>query len=136
MPERIISSLSGRLPEPLLIIPSDTWNTFELSGAEDEFVNVLFVAVWSKNKERLFEINEEAECKTKKYMSITGMRGTGVKVPKTITQKYGIRPNHYLEVVLKSVRKGSETIEIFPKREVFEHFPKGFESVPEKENKT
>ncbi|MGC8557939.1 MAG: hypothetical protein ACP5NC_02965 [Nitrososphaeria archaeon] len=91
MPERIITTLTGGMPEPIMVIPSETWDTFELTGNDDEFVNVLFVAVWSKGKERLFEINEEAECRTKKYMAMVGIRGTGVKVPKAITQKYGIR---------------------------------------------
>jgi hypothetical protein len=117
------------MPEPIMIIPSDTWDTFELTGGDDEFVTVLFVSVWSKDREKLFDVNEEAECKTKKFMSMIGIRGTGVKVPKEITQKYGIRTSHYMEAVLKSVKKGGTSTDIFPKREVFEHYPAGFDSV-------
>ena len=40
MPERIIARLTvtGDMPEPILVIPSETWDTFELTGERGEFI--------------------------------------------------------------------------------------------------
>jgi hypothetical protein len=129
MPERIIEILTGELPEPILVIPYKTWRTFELTGGENEYILVEFVAAWNKNYEKLFSIGREVKCKTKKYTTMVGGLGTGVLVPKQITQEFGIRMNHYIETILKKVIKDGEEIEIFPRREVFEHYPIGFERV-------
>jgi hypothetical protein len=129
MPERIIGMLTGELPEPTLVIPYETWETFELTGEENEYILVEFIAAWSRDYEKLFSIGREAKCKTKKYITIVGSIGTGILVPKQIVQEFGIRMNHYIEAILKKVIKGKEEIEIFPKREVFEHYPAGFERI-------
>ena len=34
LPERIIAMITGELPEPTLVIPFETWQTFELTGEE------------------------------------------------------------------------------------------------------
>ncbi|MEX2704096.1 MAG: hypothetical protein Q6352_002360 [Candidatus Freyrarchaeum guaymaensis] len=110
-----------------MVIPRETWKTFELTGEENESILVEFVAAWSKDYEKLFSIGREVKCKTIKYTTLTRDIGTGILVPKQITQEFGIRMNHYLEAILKKVIKDEEEIEIFPKREVFEHYPVGFE---------
>jgi hypothetical protein len=129
MPERIIGMLTGELPEPILVIPYETWKTFELTGEENEYILVEFIAAWSKNYEKLFPIGREVKCKTIKYTTIIGRLGTGILVPKQITQEFGIRMDHYIEAILKKVIKDGKEIEIFPRREVFEHYPIGFERV-------
>ena len=56
-----------------------------------------------------------------------GGLGTGIIVSKEVTQRFEIRINHYLEVILKKVIRDGEEIDIFPKRDVFEHYSIGFE---------
>lgn len=128
MPERIVAMLTGDLPEPILVIPGQTWDTFELAGEENEFILMEFIAAY-KNTEKLFSIEKEAKCKTIKYTTWVGSRGTGVIIPKQITQEFGIRMDHYLEAILKKIIKKGQEIEIFPKRDVFEHYPLGFEKI-------
>lgn len=127
MPERVVAMLTGSMPEPILVIPRETWETFELTGKENEYILVEFVAAWSKDYEKLFSIGREVKCKTEKYTTMIGGLGTGIIVPKEVTQQFGIRMNHYLEVILKKVIRDGEEIDIFPEREVFEHYPIGFE---------
>lgn len=133
MTERMIVKLAGRLPEPIMVIPSETCDTFELQGEVDESVVCEFIAAWGENASKLFDIGREAECKTKKYgssvFSFFEKNNAGVIVPKAIIQEYGIRTNYYLEIVMKKVIAGEQTIEVFPKREVFEYYPAGFEKV-------
>lgn len=127
VPERIIALLTGVMPEPILPVPHETWKTLELTGDEDEFISVEFVTAWNRDHERLFRIGNEVICRTEKYTNMLNRWGTGVIIPKEITQKFGIRMNHYLEVILKKVTKKGQEIEIFPEREVFEHVPLGFQ---------
>ena len=130
MPERIIARLAaGKLPEPILVIPSETWDTFELTGERGEFIIAYFVAARSSidKREDTFSIKRESKCKTKKYIPLVGGKGTGILVPKEISQQFGLRMSHYLEVVLKKVIKNGREIDIFPGRDVFEHYPRGFQ---------
>jgi len=129
MPERIIAMLTGTLPEPILIIPFETWKTFELTGDDFETILTEIISAWNLNREKLFSIGEEIKCNTIKYTNMIGGLGTGIIVPKRITQQYGIRTSYYLEVVLKKVIRIEEELDIFPKREVFEHYPFGFEKI-------
>ena len=85
------------------------------------------VGAWSSNYEKLFSIEQEVKCKTIKYTTTIGTIGTGITIPKQITQQFGIRMNHYIEALLKKVIKDEETVDIFPERKVFEHYPIGFE---------
>lgn len=123
MPERTVQMLTGSMPEPILVIPSDTWDTFELNGAEGEFVIMAIKKALNSRGETIMEINETVKVPTHKYTNLVGGRGTGVIIPKNITQSYGIRLDHYLEVVLEKVEKVGKEIEVFPKRMVEEHFP-------------
>lgn len=131
MPERMIVRLASRLPEPVMIIPPETCDTFELQGNADESVSCEFIAAWDANASKLFDIDKEAECKTKKYGSSLSLfkKSAGVVVPKDLTQEYGIRSNYYLEIVMKKVTRGEQSIDVFAKREVFEYYPAGFEKV-------
>jgi hypothetical protein len=56
-------------------------------------------------------------------------KGTGIVIPKAIIQEYGIRMNYCLEIVMKKVLRGDQSVEVFPKREVFDYYPDGFEKV-------
>lgn len=134
MPERIVAILTGDLPEPILIIPFETWKTFELTGEKKEFITVEFIKIWNCSKEILFPIEREAKCQTKKYTNLLGGMGTGIIVPKEITQRFGIRMNQYLEVILKKIIKDDQEIDIFPEREVFEHYPTELESQIKRES--
>jgi len=133
MPERIVAMLTGDMPEPILVIPYETWKTFELTGGENEFLIADFMAAWSKDFERLFSIRREAKCKTIRYTTMIGRIGTGIIVPKEITQQFGIRMDYYFEVFLKKAVKKKKEIDIFPEREVFDHYPAGFERKLKKE---
>lgn len=122
MPERIVGMLTGSMPEPILVVPSETWKTFELKGEKEEYVVAELVATWEFN-EKLFDIDEEIKCKTREYVTHIGSKGTGIIVPREITQKYGIRMSHYLETLLKKVEKAGKSLEIFPQREVTDNCP-------------
>ena len=132
MPERTVGMLTGDMPEPILVIPSDTWDTFELTGEEGEFITLTIKRAVTTKAETLFEIDEQVKCPTYRYTTMLGLRGTGVVIPKQITQSYGIRKEHYLEVILEKVEKKGEEIEIFPKRMVEEHFPAGWQEEKKK----
>jgi hypothetical protein len=127
----MIVRLTGRLPEPVMVIAAETSDTFELQGDSDESVVCEFIAAWGENASKLFDVRKEAECKTRKYGSAFSFfkKNTGIIVPKAIIQEYGIRTNYYLEIVMKKITKGDQTIDVFPKREVFESYPAGFEKV-------
>lgn len=130
MPEHMVIPLTGRLPEPILMIPAETRDTFELKGDADESVVCHFVAAWQDSEKKLFDIGKELECRTKKYgNALLFSRDTGIVIPKSITQEYGIRMDNYVEIVMKKVIKGDQTIDVFPQREVFEHYPSGFDKV-------
>lgn len=128
--------MTGELPEPIMVIPYETWKTFELTGEEGEFIVIEIVASWSKDYEKLFSIEQEVKCKTERYTNMIGGLGTGAIIPKKITQQFGVRLNHYIEGVLKKVIKDEQTIDVFPKREVFEHYPFGFDRKKVIERKT
>lgn len=129
----MIVKLTGRLPEPLMVIPSETCDTFELTGDADESIVCGFIASWGDNASKLFDIGKDAECKTKEYgqniFSFFDNKNVGIVVPKAIVQEYGIRTNYYLEIIMKKVTKAGQTIDVFPKREVFEYCPTGFEKI-------
>jgi hypothetical protein len=127
----MIVRLAGRLPSPVMVIPQDTRDSFELQGSADESVVCEIIAAWGENASRIFEIGKEVECKTKKYGSMLSPfnKTAGIIVPKEIIQDYGIRMNYFLEIVMKKVIRGEQSIDVFAKREVFEHYPTGFEKV-------
>ena len=123
MPERTVQVLTGSMPEPILVIPSDTWDTFELDGSEGEFITATIKRAFTPEGQIVTDINETLKMPTIKYTTRAGSRGTGVIIPKRVVHSYGIRLNHYLEVVLEKVEKAGKKTDIFPKRMVEEHFP-------------
>ena len=124
MPERVIAQLTGRMPKPVLIIPEETWDSFELNGGPGEFILMEIVAAWHRDGEGLFHIKALEKCKTIKYRTILETTGTGVVIPLNIVQDYGLRLSHLIEVVLHKIVTHRHEMEIFPKREVFDHYPR------------
>lgn len=122
MPERIIDIITGNLPDPLMPISWETWESFEIKKGFDT-IEVEIVAALNRAGEVIIEIDEIVECLTELYQNKIGGWVAAIKIPKTIIQKYGIRLNYYLEILLLSVNKGNENIEIFPQREVFDRNP-------------
>jgi hypothetical protein len=43
-----------------------------------------------------------------------GWTGTGVVIPEAIAEEFDIQPDHYLEVILHTVKKNGQQIPIYP----------------------
>ncbi|HZD43113.1 MAG TPA: hypothetical protein VE134_03565 [Methanomicrobiales archaeon] len=126
MPERVVETLTGSLPEPILKIPKETWDAFSLTGGPEEYIDVDFVAGYDRKNEKLYQIDRTIRAKTEERSTRLGGKVDGIVVPKELVQEYGIRSNHFIEVVLEKVVKGEKETNIFPNREVFEQHPSGF----------
>lgn len=127
MPEHIVSFLTGSMPEPLLVIPDETWATFELTGAEGEFIATEFLRAWAFPPRRLlYEIGEMLHCKTVLYRTRRGGPGHAITVPRQVVQSHGIRLSHHIEAVLIEIVRQGESLPIYPRRMVEDQIPNWF----------
>jgi len=118
MPERVVNFLTGGLPEPSFPIPLETWDDYDLEGLE--LIHCEIARVIDHWGEVVRQVHRKADCKTEFYESYIGWTGTAIKIPPEITGEFGIKMEHYLEVILLSVKKGGEEIPIYP-GEMVEH---------------
>jgi hypothetical protein len=63
-------------------------------------------------------INRTVDCRTEFYESMLGWTGTGIVIPKDITEQYGIKMEHYLEIFLLCVLREGTEIPIYPGKTV------------------
>jgi hypothetical protein len=112
MPERVVNFLTGVLPEPTFPIPLETWDDFDMEGLERIHCEIARVInMWG---DVVRDIHREVDCPTEFYESYIGWTGTGIKIPESIIEEFGIKIEHYLEVILLSVKKGDVETPIYP----------------------
>lgn len=112
MPERVVNFLTGGMPTPVFPIPLEVWDDYAMEGLElieCEIVRVL--DLWG---EVVRNVNRRVELRTEFYCSMLGWTGTGVVIPEQIVSEFGIKPDHYLEVILHKVKRGAEETPIYP----------------------
>ena len=112
MPERVVNFLTGVMPEPTFPIPLETWDDYDMEGLE--VVHCQIVRVIDHWGDVVKEVRREADCPTEFYQSYIGWTGTGIKIPQGIVEEFEIKIEHYLEIMLLSVRKGERETPIYP----------------------
>lgn len=112
MPERVVNFLTGSLPTPTFPIPLEVWDDYEMEGLET--VECEIVRIINQWGEVVRKIDRRVDCKTEFYYSLLGWTGTGVVIPEAIVEEFGIRPGHYLEVILHKVKRDGRETPIYP----------------------
>jgi len=112
MPERVVNFLTGGMPTPSFPIPLELWDDYDLEGYEQ--IECEIVRVLNHWGEVIRKVGRRVDCKTEFYYSMLGWTGTGVVIPEAIVEEFGIKLEHYLEVILHTVRKDGKEIPIYP----------------------
>ncbi len=112
MPERTVNSLTGGVPDLVFPIPLELWDDYDLEGYET--IDCEIVRVLNHWGEVVRKVGKHVECKTEFYSSLLGWTGTGVVIPEPVVDEFGIRPDHYLEVILHTVIKDGKATPIYP----------------------
>ena len=112
MPERVVNFLTGGMPTPSFPIPLELWDDYDLEGYEQ--IECEIVRVLNHWGEVIRKVDRRVDCKTEFYYSMLGWTGTGVVIPEAIVEEFGIKLEHYLEVILHTVRKDGKEIPIYP----------------------
>ena len=112
MPERVVNFITGGMPTPSFPIPLELWDDYDLEGYEQ--IECEIVRVLNHWGEVIRKVDRRVDCKTEFYYSMLGWTGTGVVIPEAIVEEFGIKLEHYLEVILHTVRKDGKEIPIYP----------------------
>lgn len=114
------ANLKGNMPEPILVILSETWDTFELTGEENEYIVADLIRTMDDNG--MVPIGEkDIPCKTVSHEIEEKVKG-GIQIPKEITQKHRLQIGYPFEVILKEVKKGDKKTLMYEK-EKYESYP-------------
>lgn len=112
MPERVVNFLTGGMPTPIFPIPLELWDDYDMEGLE--LIECDIVRILNMWGEVVRKVNRRIDLKTEFYYSMLGWTGTGVVIPEPIVEEFGIRMDHYLEVILHKVKRGEEETAIYP----------------------
>jgi hypothetical protein len=116
MPERVVNFLTGQISEALLPVSLETWDKY---GIESDDILVIEVKrIINHWGDVIGHVNKKIECKAKFFESMLGWMGTGVIVPEDFLNRHEIKMEHYLEVILLTLKKGGEEIPLYPGKTV------------------
>jgi len=126
MPERIIRRINrldasdrmyiGRFA---IFIDADTWETFHLTGKDEEFVKCQFVQLLDEEGATIITGNEEHLYKTF-LMDTLLVKYRRLILPDEFTQLYGVKRNQFIDLLLLEVIQEKGTpIPIYSKRLAF-----------------
>jgi hypothetical protein len=112
MPERVVNFLTGADTEPLFPVSLETWDKYEIES--DDIIVLEIKRVIDHWGDVVGKVNRTVECKAKFFESLLGWMGTGVIIPTSVIDEYHIKIDHYLEVILHTLRKGGKEIPLYP----------------------
>ena len=112
MPERVVNFLTGGMPTPIFPIPLEVWDDYDMEGLE--VIECEIVRVINHWGEVVRNVNRRLDCKTDFYYSMLGWTGTGIVIPEEIVDEFGIKIDHYLEIILHKVKKDGDVTLIYP----------------------
>jgi hypothetical protein len=128
MPERVVNFLTGWPERAVFPIPLETWDDFDMEGTEVIDCEISRVANhWG---EVLQEVHRRVECQTEFYESLLGWTGTGIVIPVALISEFCIKMEHYLEVILHTIKKEGKLIPVYPDQMVEHEVRKTFVEHP------
>ena len=116
MPERVVNFLTGQISEALLPVSLETWDKYDIES--DDIIVCEIKRIIDHWGDVVAKVGKTVECKAKFFESMLGWMGTGVIVPEDFLNRHEIKMEHYLEVILLTLKKGGEEIPLYPGKTV------------------